>query len=142
MSCWMSCRGETRIWGCRKFVSACFGLICRDYHSLSAVSDLVTVTSDPYEACESAHALVICTEWDMFKVHGTQKKHTLCRFRKHWCIVKYLIQSGLLYKSRTVTCPIGPTLHQRHIYWSCIFVPCKQSINFQVFLDIFLLFYY
>uniref|UniRef100_A0A671NRF4 UDP-glucose 6-dehydrogenase n=1 Tax=Sinocyclocheilus anshuiensis TaxID=1608454 RepID=A0A671NRF4_9TELE len=31
------------------------------------VSDLVTVTSDPYEACESAHALVICTEWDMFK---------------------------------------------------------------------------
>ncbi|XP_016084424.1 UDP-glucose 6-dehydrogenase [Sinocyclocheilus grahami] len=34
---------------------------------LSAVSDLVTVTSDPYEACESAHALVICTEWDMFK---------------------------------------------------------------------------
>uniref|UniRef100_A0A3P9IUE5 UDP-glucose 6-dehydrogenase n=2 Tax=Oryzias latipes TaxID=8090 RepID=A0A3P9IUE5_ORYLA len=31
------------------------------------VSDLVTVTSDPYEACQSAHALVICTEWDMFK---------------------------------------------------------------------------
>ncbi len=44
---------------------------------LSAVSDLVTVTSDPYEACESAHALVICTEWDMFKVHGTHKKHKL-----------------------------------------------------------------
>eukprot|EP00064_Thunnus_orientalis_P010808 superscaffoldBa00001501_g10835 len=31
------------------------------------VSELVTVTSDPYEACQSAHALVICTEWDMFK---------------------------------------------------------------------------
>uniref|UniRef100_A0A8B9H3C5 UDP-glucose 6-dehydrogenase n=1 Tax=Astyanax mexicanus TaxID=7994 RepID=A0A8B9H3C5_ASTMX len=28
---------------------------------------LVTVTTDPYEACKSAHALVICTEWDMFK---------------------------------------------------------------------------
>ncbi|XP_031732218.1 UDP-glucose 6-dehydrogenase [Anarrhichthys ocellatus] len=31
------------------------------------VSELVTVTSDPYEACQTAHALVICTEWDMFK---------------------------------------------------------------------------
>ncbi|XP_028831427.1 UDP-glucose 6-dehydrogenase [Denticeps clupeoides] len=31
------------------------------------VSELVTVTKDPYEACEGAHALVICTEWDMFK---------------------------------------------------------------------------
>ncbi|CAG5939429.1 unnamed protein product [Menidia menidia] len=31
------------------------------------VSELVTITSDPYEACQSAHALVICTEWDMFK---------------------------------------------------------------------------
>ncbi|KAI5607319.1 UDP-glucose 6-dehydrogenase, partial [Silurus asotus] len=31
------------------------------------VSELVTVSSDPYEACKSAHALVICTEWDMFK---------------------------------------------------------------------------
>uniref|UniRef100_A0A8B9H3I1 UDP-glucose 6-dehydrogenase n=1 Tax=Astyanax mexicanus TaxID=7994 RepID=A0A8B9H3I1_ASTMX len=35
--------------------------------SLFAVPELVTVTTDPYEACKSAHALVICTEWDMFK---------------------------------------------------------------------------
>lgn len=32
------------------------------------VLELVTVTTDPYEACQGAHALVICTEWDMFKV--------------------------------------------------------------------------
>lgn len=32
------------------------------------VSELVTVTKDPYEACQGAHALVICTEWDMFRV--------------------------------------------------------------------------
>ncbi|XP_061089863.1 UDP-glucose 6-dehydrogenase-like [Conger conger] len=31
------------------------------------VSRLVTVTTDPYDACEDAHAIVICTEWDMFK---------------------------------------------------------------------------
>lgn len=43
---------------------------------LSSVSDLVTVTSDPYKACENAHALVICTEWDMFKVNGTNTKNT------------------------------------------------------------------
>ncbi|KAJ8281867.1 hypothetical protein COCON_G00043860 [Conger conger] len=33
----------------------------------SRVSRLVTVTTDPYDACEDAHAIVICTEWDMFK---------------------------------------------------------------------------
>lgn len=42
----------------------CFFCCC----FFSSVSELVTVTSDPYEACQSAHALVICTEWDMFKV--------------------------------------------------------------------------
>ncbi|NXD09422.1 UGDH dehydrogenase, partial [Nothocercus nigrocapillus] len=31
------------------------------------VSRLVTISKDPYEACDGAHALVICTEWDMFK---------------------------------------------------------------------------
>ncbi|XP_032885673.1 UDP-glucose 6-dehydrogenase-like isoform X1 [Amblyraja radiata] len=31
------------------------------------VSRLVTVALDPYEACKNAHAIVICTEWDMFK---------------------------------------------------------------------------
>jgi UDPglucose 6-dehydrogenase len=32
----------------------------------SRVSKLVTVTSDPYEACSGAHAVVVCTEWDEF----------------------------------------------------------------------------
>uniref|UniRef100_A0A2K5IUE9 UDP-glucose 6-dehydrogenase n=1 Tax=Colobus angolensis palliatus TaxID=336983 RepID=A0A2K5IUE9_COLAP len=31
------------------------------------VSRLVTISKDPYEACDGAHAVVICTEWDMFK---------------------------------------------------------------------------
>lgn len=35
---------------------------------LFLVTELVTIVSDPYEACQGAHALVICTEWDMFKV--------------------------------------------------------------------------
>lgn len=34
------------------------------------VSRLVTISKDPYEACDGAHALVICTEWDMFKVNA------------------------------------------------------------------------
>uniref|UniRef100_A0A2K6DLB4 UDP-glucose 6-dehydrogenase n=1 Tax=Macaca nemestrina TaxID=9545 RepID=A0A2K6DLB4_MACNE len=34
------------------------------------VSRLVTISKDPYEACDGAHAVVICTEWDMFKVRG------------------------------------------------------------------------
>jgi len=32
------------------------------------VDKLVTITTDPYEAAKGAHAIVICTEWDEFKV--------------------------------------------------------------------------
>lgn len=68
VSCWTSCLGmRDKVYCVCVFLSN-LTLI------LSAVCDLVTVTSDPYEACESAHALVICTEWDMFKVHATITK--------------------------------------------------------------------
>ena len=33
-----------------------------------SVSHLVSIVNDPYEAAQDAHALVICTEWDEFKV--------------------------------------------------------------------------
>lgn len=39
------------------------------YFPSVTVSRLVTISKDPYEACDGAHALVICTEWDMFKVN-------------------------------------------------------------------------
>lgn len=32
------------------------------------VRDLVKIHSDPYDAASDAHAIVICTEWDEFKV--------------------------------------------------------------------------
>ena len=32
------------------------------------VNKLVTISTDPYEAAKNAHAIVICTEWDEFKV--------------------------------------------------------------------------
>uniref|UniRef100_A0A3P8Z2T6 UDP-glucose 6-dehydrogenase n=1 Tax=Esox lucius TaxID=8010 RepID=A0A3P8Z2T6_ESOLU len=35
-------------------------------HDPDTVSRLVTIVTDPYKACENAHAIVICTEWDMF----------------------------------------------------------------------------
>uniref|UniRef100_A0A8C7RFY4 UDP-glucose 6-dehydrogenase n=1 Tax=Oncorhynchus mykiss TaxID=8022 RepID=A0A8C7RFY4_ONCMY len=35
-------------------------------HDPATVSRLVTIVTDPYKACENAHAIVICTEWDMF----------------------------------------------------------------------------
>ena len=31
------------------------------------VKKLVTVETDPYDAAEGSHALVVCTEWDEFK---------------------------------------------------------------------------
>ncbi|KAJ7407795.1 UDP-glucose 6-dehydrogenase [Pitangus sulphuratus] len=39
------------------------------------VSRLVTISQDPYEACDGAHALVICTEWDMFKELDYERIH-------------------------------------------------------------------
>lgn len=53
---------EMRAWWHKSWLITAFFLF------FFLVTELVTVTSDPYEACQSAHALVICTEWDMFKV--------------------------------------------------------------------------
>uniref|UniRef100_A0A5F8G961 UDP-glucose 6-dehydrogenase n=1 Tax=Monodelphis domestica TaxID=13616 RepID=A0A5F8G961_MONDO len=39
------------------------------------VSRLVTITKDPYEACDGAHAVVICTEWDVFKELDYERIH-------------------------------------------------------------------
>lgn len=57
------------------------------------VSELVTVTTDPYEACQSAHALVICTEWDMFKV------------RPHLLLWYFIWWMSLLWHHRLVFTP-------------------------------------
>jgi UDPglucose 6-dehydrogenase len=35
--------------------------------------DLVTVVTDPYKACEGAHAIAIMTEWDEFKTYDYAK---------------------------------------------------------------------
>lgn len=32
------------------------------------VDDLVTIFKDPYAAADKAHCIVVCTEWDEFKV--------------------------------------------------------------------------
>ncbi|OWK06942.1 UGDH, partial [Cervus elaphus hippelaphus] len=40
-----------------------------------AVARLVTISEDPYEACDGAHAVVICTEWDVFKELDYERIH-------------------------------------------------------------------
>ncbi|ELU00048.1 hypothetical protein CAPTEDRAFT_153442 [Capitella teleta] len=37
------------------------------------VKDLVTICTDPYEAADKAHAVVICTEWDEFMTYDYQR---------------------------------------------------------------------
>eukprot|EP00055_Hartaetosiga_balthica_P007845 m.27717 g.27717 ORF g.27717 m.27717 type:complete len:467 (+) comp5974_c0_seq1:43-1443(+) len=54
------------------------GQILRDLKSVSAanpdrVEKLVTLHTDPYEAMDSAHAIVILTEWDEFKDYDYEK---------------------------------------------------------------------
>uniref|UniRef100_A0A673CHZ8 UDP-glucose 6-dehydrogenase n=1 Tax=Sphaeramia orbicularis TaxID=375764 RepID=A0A673CHZ8_9TELE len=62
------------------------------------VSELVTVTSDPYEACQSAHALVICTEWDMFKELDYEK------------IYKKMLKPAFIFDGRRVLDHLHPHL--------------------------------
>uniref|UniRef100_A0A8C5IBG1 UDP-glucose 6-dehydrogenase n=1 Tax=Gouania willdenowi TaxID=441366 RepID=A0A8C5IBG1_GOUWI len=69
------------------------------------VSELVTITSDPYEACQSAHALVICTEWDMFKELDYEK------------IYKKMLKPSFIFDGRRVLDHLHPHL---------------QSIGFQI----------
>lgn len=51
-----------------------FVCICSDLKHPAVTSDeeevdrLVTISHDPYEATSGAHAIVVCTEWDEFKV--------------------------------------------------------------------------
>ena len=35
---------------------------------------LVTIATDPYTAVTGAHAMVICTEWDEFRVYEVMEK--------------------------------------------------------------------
>ena len=58
------------------------------------VSELVTITSDPYEACQSAHALVICTEWDMFKVIVTHSFYFIAAcVMSRWKLIIHIIST-------------------------------------------------
>ncbi|KAJ3615315.1 hypothetical protein NHX12_018883 [Muraenolepis orangiensis] len=56
----------------------------------SSISELVTVTKDPYDACQSAHALVICTEWDMFRELDYEK------------IYKQMLKPAFIFDGRRV----------------------------------------
>ncbi|KAK7929446.1 hypothetical protein WMY93_005841 [Mugilogobius chulae] len=55
-------------------------------------------TSDPYEACQSAHALVICTEWDMFKELDYEKIH------------KKMLKPAFIFDGRRVLDHLHPLL--------------------------------
>jgi len=43
-------------------------LLTTFFNLFFSVERLITIVNDPYEAVEGAHALVVCTEWDEFKV--------------------------------------------------------------------------
>lgn len=66
-SCLCRARNETHLPGEHQIDAKAVCRIKLSFPSVT-VSRLVTISEDPYEACDGAHALVICTEWDMFKV--------------------------------------------------------------------------
>ncbi|XP_045567038.1 UDP-glucose 6-dehydrogenase [Salmo salar] len=69
------------------------------------VSELVTISVDPYQACHGAHALVICTEWDTFKELDYER------------IYDHMLKPAFLFDGRRL-------LDQLH--------PSLQNIGFQI----------
>ena len=84
------------------------------------VHKLVTISTDPYEAARNAHAIVICTEWDEFKVSVSLMRSTfiqglkpgMWKFHRDACItlwkhVTYLaacFEKQISYKPTTLQC--------------------------------------
>jgi len=53
-----------------------------------AVKELVTICSDPYEAANQAHAIIVATEWDEFVVcilFNFYSHHKFTSYKSHDC---------------------------------------------------------
>uniref|UniRef100_UPI00398EDF7E UDP-glucose 6-dehydrogenase isoform X3 n=1 Tax=Pristiophorus japonicus TaxID=55135 RepID=UPI00398EDF7E len=64
------------------------------------VSRLVTICTDAYEACDRAHAIVICTEWDEFKVLDYE------------LIYKKMLKPAFIFDGRRVLDDLHPKLQK------------------------------
>lgn len=53
-----------------KMIAPVFTICTNKNDFLISVDRLVTVCEDAYSAAEGAHAIVVCTEWDEFKVRA------------------------------------------------------------------------
>lgn len=116
-----------------------------------SVSELVTIVSDPYEACQGAHALVICTEWDMFKVVYLQQEAHLQwnKSQTHFCrhlhfnlfpaqeldyenIYKKMLKPAFIFDGRRVLDHLHPTLHNIGFHVSDV-TKMHQTQHFNTF---------
>lgn len=52
-------------------------------HDESQIEEMLTVTNDPYEAASNADALVLLTEWDVFRHYDYQKIYNIMRRPAH-----------------------------------------------------------
>lgn len=43
-------------------------------YTFDTLKQKINICHDPYEACDKSHAIVICTEWDEFKVDINESK--------------------------------------------------------------------
>lgn len=53
---------------------------------------LIHIVSDPYEAANGSHALVVCTEWDEFRVRLQHLVPLLCKLSNYdriWILRKF-----------------------------------------------------
>lgn len=63
-------------------------------------SRLVTICNDAYEACDRAHAIVICTEWDEFKLLDYELIH------------KNMLKPAFIFDGRRVLDELHPKLQK------------------------------
>uniref|UniRef100_A0A8D0G1A9 UDP-glucose 6-dehydrogenase n=1 Tax=Sphenodon punctatus TaxID=8508 RepID=A0A8D0G1A9_SPHPU len=99
--------------------------IMQDLAQSSTVTDgmerglsLVSIASDPYEACDNAHAIVICTEWDVFKELDYEK------------IYKAMLKPAFIFDGRRILDSLHDRLQQLGFQVETIGKKISQRIPF------------
>lgn len=66
----------------------------RKFITKPAIMKHLLTTKDPYAACEGAHAVVVCTEWEQFKMVDYQKIYSVMHKPAHVFDGRLLLETG------------------------------------------------
>lgn len=86
-------------------------MLCLNVNCILTVKKLVSIEKDPYKAVENAHAFVVCTEWDEFKVNISHNYKLNTSFTQrvltsvcNFCFTDVRLPSRLQLHAKTCVC--------------------------------------